>query len=196
MGRLSSSWGEFGTCRSPWRSTCVEAGRSKTRKTELALRRLGETAPVSAPRVIVVVKRTHYGRYVEEENDPEVRKLLKRRDPSVANWVKSHQEHVKTLAEVQRALKKLGARVWVVQGPRVVFDASDAALVVTVGGDGTLLAASHHVGKTPILGVNSSPGSSVGFFCAGRRSNAEAMLSRALAGNGRQSSLVAHARDA
>jgi NAD+ kinase len=137
---------------------------------------------VSPPRVIVVVKRTHYGRHVEEENDPEIMRLIRRGDPSVANWVKSHEEHAATLKLVQRALKDLGARVWVVHGPRVAFDASDAALVVTVGGDGTLLAASHHIGVTPILGVNSSPRSSVGFFCAGRRSNARALLESALAG--------------
>ena len=39
-------------------------------------------------------------------------------------------------------------------------------MVITVGGDGTLLAASHHCdSRTPILGVNSAPSSSVGFFC-------------------------------
>jgi len=137
---------------------------------------------VSPPRVVVVVKRTHYTRYVEEERDPEVIRLIKRRDPSVATWVASHKEHVATLEEVQRALKVLGARTWILHGPHAVFDASDAALVVTIGGDGTLLAASHHVGKTPILGVNSSPLSSVGFFCAARRKNVHAMLARALAG--------------
>jgi NAD+ kinase len=137
---------------------------------------------MTAPRVVVVVKRTPYTRYVEEEKDPEVVRLLRRRDPSVARWVAAHREHVATLAEVERALKKLGARVWVLHGPRIVFDASDAALIVTVGGDGTLLAASHHVGETPILGVNSSPGSSVGFFCAGSRKTAAALLGRALSG--------------
>ena len=118
-----------------------------------------------APRVVVVVKRTPFGRYVEEEGDPEVVRLIKKRDPSVARWVRAHREHLGTVAVVERALKKLGARAWMLHGPRVVFDASDASLVVTVGGDGTLLAASHHVGRAPILGVNSSPGSSVGFFC-------------------------------
>ncbi len=138
--------------------------------------------PVTVPRVILVVKRTPYARYVEEESDPEVRRLVRRRDPSVAVWVESHREHVATLAEVSRVLKKLGAKVWLLQGPRVVFDASDAALVVSVGGDGTLLAASHHVGRTPVIGVNSSPRSSVGFFCAARRANVETLLSRALSG--------------
>jgi len=137
---------------------------------------------VSPPRVVLVVKKTPYSRYVEDENDPEVRRLVKKKDPSVAMWVSSHREHVVTLAVVERALKDLGARVWKLHAPRAVFDASDAALVVTVGGDGTLLAASHHVGSTPIIGVNSSPHSSVGFFCASRRGNAEAMLARALSG--------------
>src|SRR5262249_39819449 len=94
----------------------------------------------------------------------------------------SHREHLATLREVTRVLKRLGARVWTVHGPRVVFDASDAALVVSVGGDGTLLAASHHVGRTPIIGVNSSPRSVGGVFWAGKRSNDETMLSRALSG--------------
>src|SRR5262249_19628501 len=137
---------------------------------------------VTAPRVIVVVKRTHYGKYVEEERDPEVRRLLRRRDPSVARWVESHKEHVATLAEVESVLASHGARVWLVHGPRVRFDASEASLIVTVGGDGTLLAASHHIGKTPILGVNSSPRSSVGFFCVSNIDNVGSMLARALQG--------------
>ncbi len=137
---------------------------------------------MTVPRVIVVVKKTHYGRYVEDERDPEVIRLLRRRDPTVTTWKQSHREHTATLAAVERALKKRGARVWVLHGPRAVFDASDSALVITVGGDGTLLSASHHVGATPILGVNSSPASSVGFFCGARRSNVEALVAKALAG--------------
>jgi NAD+ kinase len=137
---------------------------------------------MSSPRVAVVVKRSSYGRYVEDENDPEVRRLLAKRDPTVARWRESHREHVATLKEVERALKALGARAWVIHGPRIVFDASDVALVVTVGGDGTLLAASHHVARTPILGVNSSPGSSVGFFCAAYRETVRDLLEQALSG--------------
>jgi NAD+ kinase len=137
---------------------------------------------VTAPRVVVVVKRTLYSRHVEEEDDPEVRRLIRRRDPSVARWSTAHREHIATLSEVRSVLERLGARVWILHGPRVVFDASDAALVVTIGGDGTLLAASHHVGKTPILGVNSSPHSSVGFFCASHRADVGTVLPRALRG--------------
>ena len=42
-------------------------------------------------------------------------------------------------------------------------------LVVTVGGDGTLLAASHFVGRTPVLAVNSDPVHSLGLFCGADR---------------------------
>lgn len=134
------------------------------------------------PRVIVVAKRTEYSRFVEEEHDPHVLRLLKEKDPSVASWKPAHRAHLKTLALVERTLKHLGARVWVLHGPRVVFDTTDASLIVTVGGDGTLLAASHHVSTVPVLGVNSAPKHSVGFFCPGNISNLEAMIQQALEG--------------
>ena len=40
------------------------------------------------------------------------------------------------------------------------------SLVITVGGDGTFLEASHYVHGIPMLGVNSDPASSVGYFSA------------------------------
>ena len=137
---------------------------------------------MSAPLVIVVSKRTAYRRFVEDERDPHVRELLRRRHPSVARWIDAHREHVRTLARVERALRKLGARVWVLQGPRIAFDPSAADLVVTVGGDGTLLAASHHVVAIPVLGVNSAPKLSVGFFCGADSDNASEMLAEAFHG--------------
>ena len=77
-------------------------------------------------------------------------------------------------------LDKVRARVLVVRGAQAVFDPADASLVVVVGGDGTLLAASHSVSSVPVLGVNSAPRHSVGFFCAARRGTFEAMLNEAL----------------
>ena len=45
------------------------------------------------------------------------------------------------------------------------------SLVVTVGGDGTFFAASHHVKSTPVLAVNSDPRNSLGLFaCCDRTS--------------------------
>ena len=145
---------------------------------------------MSKPRVIVVAKRTPYGVHVEEQHDPHVLRLLRRRDPSVARWRRAHRSHEKTLAAVQEQLERLGAQPWILHGPRVLFDASDAALIVTVGGDGTLLAASHNVSGVPVLGVNSDPESSVGFFCAAKLDTLERLLPRALDGSLRRTELT------
>ncbi|MGB1760448.1 MAG: NAD(+)/NADH kinase [Verrucomicrobiales bacterium] len=54
------------------------------------------------------------------------------------------------------------------------YDLNAFDLVITVGGDGTFLEASHHIKvNTPILGVNSDPNRSVGFFCACNAENFE-----------------------
>ncbi|HEV8246985.1 MAG TPA: NAD(+)/NADH kinase [Polyangiaceae bacterium] len=138
---------------------------------------------MSRPHVVVVSKRTAYSRYVEDERDPRVVELLRRRDPAVHGWQKSHREHSRTLDEVERVLSRQGVRVLLVQRAQAVFDVEDAALVVVVGGDGTLLAASHSVGASgAILGVNSAPEYSVGFFCAARRETFRGKVAAALEG--------------
>jgi NAD+ kinase len=123
-----------------------------------------------------------YERVIQDQRDPKAISLFQRRDISVARWRKAHTAHQLTLKRVQQTLRALGAKIMVLRSPGVVFDATDAALVVTVGGDGTLLAASHHVGSIPILGVNSSPEHSVGFFCPAHIGNLEPTLERALDG--------------
>jgi NAD+ kinase len=137
---------------------------------------------VSRRLVVVVAKRSLYDRVVRERRDPKVMALFQKRDVSVSNWRKAHLEHERTLKKVLQVLKSLGVSVTTLRGPGVVFDASDAALVVSVGGDGTLLAASHHVADVPILGVNSAPEHSVGFFCPAQRNNVDVLLKAALDG--------------
>jgi NAD+ kinase len=133
-------------------------------------------------RVIVVAKQSAYAKFVEEDRDPRVRELLRRADPSVRRWTRAHADHVRTLDAVLGTLEGWGVKPWVVRGPQLAFDARDAALVVTVGGDGTLLAASHNVDRVPVLGVNSAPAHSIGFFCAARRTTVRDLLGKALQG--------------
>lgn len=56
-----------------------------------------------------------------------------------------------------------------------------ADLIVPVGGDGTALAVAHMAGETPLLGVNSMPDHSVGFFCTSRAENFGAIIDKILA---------------
>jgi NAD+ kinase len=130
--------------------------------------------------VIVVAKRTAYAQHVLERRDPDAIALLDAGDPSVARWRQAHADHEQTLGRVLEILGRLGLG-HVVLPAHTAFHTQGTRLVVTVGGDGTLLSASHHVGDCPVLGVNSSPEHSIGFFCAARGDNIEAMLEGAIA---------------
>jgi NAD+ kinase len=139
-----------------------------------------------APRVLVVVKRTAYGRFVQKEHDARLTRLIRADDPSVKRLVESHAEHERTTDEVHRAVARLGIKATWVRRAHAAFDARHVDLVLTVGGDGTLLAASHSIGDTPILGVNSSPSHSVGFFCGACTGDVESTLEKALSGRLRE----------
>ncbi len=116
-----------------------------------------------------MAKRTSYQRFVEEEGDPRASLLIKKKDPAVRSWLDSHAEHLRTIDVVMSEVSRAGAQALLLRRAHAAFDTSDAELVIAVGGDGTLLAASHNVDDVPILGVNSAPKHSVGFFCAATR---------------------------
>jgi NAD+ kinase len=133
-------------------------------------------------RVAVLAKRTSYGTFVVEGGEPRVSALLAAGDPTVRRMRRSHEDHLETQREVRAALAQIGAEADFYEGSRTrmegVYD-----LVVTVGGDGTVLGASHQLGASvPLLGVNSAPASSVGFFCAARKGAVLEPLTAALAG--------------
>jgi NAD+ kinase len=134
------------------------------------------------PRILVLTKRTSYGTLVEEEKDANVTTLIEKGDPTVNRMRRSHEAHLETVREVEAALEKVGAS-WTKQlGARTPIEGK-YDLVMTVGGDGTLLAASHQLdGSAAILGVNSAPESSVGFFCGAKKGGVLKALRDALDG--------------
>ena len=133
-------------------------------------------------RVALIVKRSSYRKFVLEGHDDVVTNLFKKRDPTVGRMKQSHEDHEGTVTEVEEALEALGATVVHRGGPHSLIKGK-ADLVTTVGGDGTLLDASHMIGaNTPLLGINSAPASSIGFFCGGVKGEAKATLARAFAG--------------
>jgi len=141
-----------------------------------------DDAGSTRPRVVVVAKRTAYRYFVEDAKDPRAKALLRKHDPAVSTWLDAHREHVRTLEAVERTLSRAGVNVFLIERAHAAFDPADAELVIAVGGDGTLLAASHSVSRTPILGVNSAPRHSVGFFCAAERSTFARMFDQAMEG--------------
>eukprot|EP00850_Spirogloea_muscicola_P003998 SM000016S01986 [mRNA] locus=s16:1007497:1013773:- [translate_table: standard] len=146
-----------------------------------------------ALRLLMVAKRSAYAMYVEHHNDSRLRALLAAEHQSVHNMLDKHRQHEATIVACQRLFTRMGLQWTAVQrhqlrGP--IHDSVD--LVVTIGGDGTLLEAGHHICRQlPILGVNSDPTSpteveemmnkfdarrSTGHLCAASKANMEQVM--------------------
>jgi NAD+ kinase len=129
---------------------------------------------------LVVYKKSAFDLYVIGRGNNEIPDAATRRAMLTA-----HENNARCIDEVKRVLDESGVR----------FRASSRTdlhpehktngvpdLVISVGGDGTFLEASHQVSRGLIMGVNSSPDHSVGFFCAATRETFEKRLRRALDG--------------
>jgi NAD+ kinase len=138
---------------------------------------------VSQTHVVVVTKQSAYHSLIELRQDSRTLELLARHDPTVANFKKAHEEHEATVREVTEALQSSGVQPHIIEIPQIPFSIRGVSLVITVGGDGTLLAASHRLGNNiPVLGINSAPSTSVGFFCSLRLGQCKRGIRKALNG--------------
>lgn len=147
--------------------------------------------PVAAVRVCVVLKRSSWRKWVDEEADAHIIALLEADDETVRRMRASHLDHLATIEELRAALDELGVDASFTDRPHEFRVEGRCDLVVTVGGDGTLLAASHGIGaKTPLLGINSAPNHSVGFFCGAEKGGVRDALVMALEGTLRRSELT------
>jgi len=118
---------------------------------------------VKKPKVLVVYKESAYSAL--KASARLVRSLQRSGYWKVA--LKSHGLHQLTLKTVLRVLRAKGYEPIQVMRDKVHrLKGVDRKfrLVVTVGGDGTLLDTSHFVGKAPVLAVNSDPSRSVARF--------------------------------
>ena len=145
---------------------------------------------LTAPRVLVIYKKSAYQIYVRERRNQRIKQLIAAHDPAVVNLLRAHRHHLEALEEAKRTFAKLGAHA-------VFRHRSDAQqirefdLLVTLGGDGTLLWASHLVGAdVPVLAINTAPEDSVGFFCAGKKRGLHAVFEQALRGKLREIALA------
>ncbi len=128
---------------------------------------MGDERMSGVRRVLVIAKRSTYDLYVRHHKMERVLALLDRKDPTVARLERADAHHAKTLEEVRDAVERVGWKATFRDRDRV-GDVSGFDLVITVGGDGTLIWVSRSVGDTPMLGVNSAPMDSVGFLCGTR----------------------------
>ncbi len=132
-------------------------------------------------RILVVYKKSAYQLHVVERRDRHLRALLQARHPEARDLLVAHRVHQRTLEAVIQAVRDLGVRFDVVYRGEL-RSAARYDLVVSVGGDGTLLQASHLVDGVPVVGVNSDPTRSEAVFCAATRQSVRRILRRAVEG--------------
>jgi NAD+ kinase len=142
------------------------------------------------PKVLVVYKKSTYQRYVGRAQE-RLKELIEHSDVSVEGLLHEHQIHQETLLQAKAALRALGARAVMRYRPEPLPEEGAWDLIVTLGGDGTLLWASHLAdSSTPMLAINSAPDTSVGYFCAGDGHNVNEVLAAALEGKLKSSRLA------
>ncbi len=146
---------------------------------------------MNGPRVAIVLKRSYWRKWVEERHDALIESLIEAEDETKSSRMRpGHLDHMQTVEETRGALAELGVEaLWYDRAHDFRVD-EGWDLVITVGGDGTLLAASHGIGpQVPLLGVNSAPGHSVGFFCGAAKGGVKDALDAALRGTLRRTEL-------
>ncbi|GIW22965.1 MAG: hypothetical protein KatS3mg068_1972 [Candidatus Sericytochromatia bacterium] len=132
-------------------------------------------------KVLVVYKKSTYDLYNNEINNENVKKLIEEEHEAVNTLKNSHNIHKSTLDTIISVLKNKNIYFDVIfRGELKEINNYD--LVITTGGDGTILETSKYLKDIPIFGVNSDPLSSVGFFTSATKDNFEEKLSLALQG--------------
>lgn len=134
----------------------------------------------SNPRVLVAFKKSRWEHFAD--GDLALEEGHDSNQASIEKLKRAHRIHREGVEQVTGHLEKVGLDFEsMYRGEVGETDAFD--LIVTVGGDGTVLDLSHRVATVPILAINSHPESSVGYFCAGTVTSFPDLLERSLEGS-------------
>jgi NAD+ kinase len=130
---------------------------------------INEMRCMTLRKVLIVYKKSSYETKALELKDPNYLRLLKKQSLATVRSKSTHNRHVETLKSVREQLSRLGISYDICLRTRLkpgqIIRGYD--LVMTIGGDGTFLETSHHIDdkKTVMMGVNSVPRESVGYYC-------------------------------
>jgi NAD+ kinase len=125
--------------------------------------------------ILLFSRKTPYSRALRENRDARLKRLILGHHRAAARRRRAAAEHTRPNDANSGLLDRYGFSY------RLVYDLANHkpehyGLVMTVGGDGTVLFASHHIKSTPLLGVNSSPSTSAGYLTSATRANLESKL--------------------
>ncbi|MFH1174407.1 MAG: NAD(+)/NADH kinase [archaeon] len=120
--------------------------------------------------ILAVYRKTEYEKQQERGT---WRELLEKDPQEAAHLLLKHEEEKVTLDKVMQALQPYTHDLILREQFKHV---QNKDLVISVGGDGTFISASHAIGDTPLLGVNATR-FSVGFYTAATGDTIASMLS-------------------
>ena len=134
-------------------------------------------------KVLVLHKKTTYQIQAEEYRESRFLKLLQEKSKVVERVELAHNEHIATMEVVEAELSKRNIDYRIIARSELDHYIQDIDLMISVGGDGTFLDASHSLDKVPLLGVNSSQSSSFGHFCLANQDNFAPLLDQIMDGS-------------
>ncbi len=125
--------------------------------------------------VLVLYKKSAYSIYFKERKIRSCGYAQKDMFQWMSRFKKAHDEHYATLHTVERILGRYGiSYTKQARGQKTSY--KRYSLIITVGGDGTFLEAARHIGQQIVLGVNSSPSTSVGKLCVANHMDLERII--------------------
>ena len=127
-------------------------------------------------KVLIVYKKSTYQIQAVEHREARFLKLIEEGHATVTRVKTAHDEHYETLELLQTELFRRNIEFRSVARVDLNATVEDVDLVISLGGDGTFLDASHFVERVPLLGINSSRSSSFGHFCLANEGNLSSVL--------------------
>ncbi|MCS6985417.1 MAG: hypothetical protein NZM25_09885 [Leptospiraceae bacterium] len=114
------------------------------------------------PGIVLIYKKT----FLESQEKDELHNKLRVAAPELWEEILlSHEAHLRSVERFYKVLELLNIPYAAYERSEEAVDLENSELVVTLGGDGTFIHASHYLRSTPLLGLNSAPGFSVGHYC-------------------------------
>ncbi len=127
-------------------------------------------------RVLLFHRKSFYQLWVQERGDVDLARAIERDDPTARGIQESHKTNQEALKVVRAELDRRGIEV-VIRNRRPLRATHKYDLVISLGGDGTLMDVAWRIGDVPpLMGINSDPDKSVGALCAGTAADLPRLL--------------------
>lgn len=127
-------------------------------------------------KVLILHKKSTFQIQALEHREARFQKLIEQGSEVVTRVKVAHVEHLETLDLLEKELLKRNVEYRSIARSELTHKVTDVDLMISVGGDGTVLDASHFIDSVPLLGVNSSSSSSFGHFCLANQKNISTIL--------------------